>query len=132
MEWMLMPLNRYAEFGGRSCRMEYWMYTLFQTLVLFTLVAIFFVLFGFDSSASDNDDAVFGIVFALAAYLLIFFVPNISVTVRRFHDQGLSGWLYLLSFIPYLGALYCWFSCACRDHRVPTNTVTQPIELTTA
>ena len=100
-----MPLNRYAEFGGRSCRMEYWMYTLFQTLVLFTLVAIFFVLFGFDSNASDNGDAVFGIVFALAAYLLIFFVPNISVTVRRFHDQGLSGWLYLLSFIPYLGGL---------------------------
>ncbi len=105
MEWMLMPLSRYAEFSGRSGRMEYWMYTLFQTIVLIGFAVVFLVIFGLEDNVSDNGDAVFGLVFALVAYLLIFLVPNISVTVRRFHDQGLSGWLYFLSFIPYLGGI---------------------------
>jgi uncharacterized membrane protein YhaH (DUF805 family) len=25
--------------------------------------------------------------------------------VRRIHDMGLSGWFYLLVFVPYIGAL---------------------------
>ena len=33
MEWMLMPLRRYADFSGRSRRKEYWMFTLFILLV---------------------------------------------------------------------------------------------------
>ena len=28
MEWMLMPLRRYADFSGRSRRMEFWMWRL--------------------------------------------------------------------------------------------------------
>ena len=28
MEWMFMPLKRYAEFSGRSRRMEFWMFQL--------------------------------------------------------------------------------------------------------
>ena len=30
MEWMFMPLKRYADFSGRSRRMEFWMWQLFQ------------------------------------------------------------------------------------------------------
>ena len=33
MEYMFMPLKRYAEFSGRSRRMEYWMWVLFQFLI---------------------------------------------------------------------------------------------------
>ena len=33
MEWMLMPLKRYAEFTGRSRRKEYWMWFLFIIIV---------------------------------------------------------------------------------------------------
>ena len=29
MEWMLMPLKRYAQFSGRSQRKEFWMWVLF-------------------------------------------------------------------------------------------------------
>ena len=32
MDWMLLPLRRYAEFTGRSRRREYWMYTLLVVL----------------------------------------------------------------------------------------------------
>ena len=37
MEWMLMPLKRYAEFSGRSRRKEYWMYILLLLIVGFVL-----------------------------------------------------------------------------------------------
>ncbi|WP_166041208.1 DUF805 domain-containing protein [Sphingosinicella sp. YJ22] len=33
MNWMLMPLRRYADFNGRSRRKEYWMWTLFNLIV---------------------------------------------------------------------------------------------------
>ncbi|MCF5951376.1 DUF805 domain-containing protein, partial [Xanthomonas perforans] len=35
MEWMLLPLKRYADFYGRSRRNEYWMFALMQLLMLF-------------------------------------------------------------------------------------------------
>ena len=41
MEWMFLPYKRYADFTGRSRRLEYWMFTLFYTLVfLVGLVAV--------------------------------------------------------------------------------------------
>lgn len=33
MKWMLMPFRRYADFEGRSRRMEFWMWVLFNSLV---------------------------------------------------------------------------------------------------
>jgi uncharacterized membrane protein YhaH (DUF805 family) len=37
-------------------------------------------------------------------------VPLIAVEVRRFHDQGKSGWFVLLNIIPYIGwAIVCVF-----------------------
>jgi uncharacterized membrane protein YhaH (DUF805 family) len=33
MEWMLMPLRRYADFSGRSPRKEYWMFVLLLLIV---------------------------------------------------------------------------------------------------
>ena len=33
MKWMLMPLRRYADFQGRSRRMEYWMWVLFNVVL---------------------------------------------------------------------------------------------------
>lgn len=39
-------------------------------------------------------------------YSLIVFLPGLAVSVRRLHDTGHSGWYYLLTFIPILGALF--------------------------
>ena len=106
MEWMLMPLKRYADFSGRSRRKEYWMWILFQ-VILFTAVAIVggFV-FGFGDPASAALGAAGGTLLILLGLLgLAFLIPNIAVTVRRFHDQDKSGWWFLLNFIPYIGGI---------------------------
>ncbi len=42
MEWMFLPLKRYAEFSGRSRRMEYWMFQLFMFLVYVAMLGFGF------------------------------------------------------------------------------------------
>ena len=106
MEWMLMPLKRYADFQGRSRRMEYWMFILGIIIVEVVLFSLMGVL-GVFSPRTDGSTPVmmlplFGI---LGIFGLAIIIPAIAVQVRRFHDQNLSGWLVLIGLIPYLGGL---------------------------
>jgi uncharacterized membrane protein YhaH (DUF805 family) len=39
-------------------------------------------------------------------FILVILLPSISLLVRRFHDVGMSGWLVLLTFIPFAGAVF--------------------------
>lgn len=114
MEWMLMPYRRYAEFTGRSRRMEYWMFTLFTLLVMLVLLALMLA-GGFDLSALENPETVqaepgplfwFGVI-GIGIFSLGTFIPGIAVTVRRFHDRDMSGWwvvgFAVLGALPYVG-----------------------------
>lgn len=114
MEWMLMPLKRYFDFSGRSRRMEYWMFILFQFIVFFvlTLLLLAFIPFAEITAAEQAGveppppGAGFWVLLGIIMLLwLAFIVPTIAVTVRRFHDQGHSGWMYLLNFIPFFGGI---------------------------
>lgn len=103
MEWMLMPLRRYADFSGRSRRKEYWMFAVFQ-IVLFAVLMIP-VFAGMDTQQGEVgmlSKLGFGLM-VIAALALI--VPSLAVQVRRFHDQDKSGWFVLLGLIPYVGGL---------------------------
>lgn len=102
MEWMLMPFKRYADFSGRSQRMEYWMFSLFITLVAIA-ICIIAMLFGGIVDANGELSTIF--IALLGIFWLAVIIPSIAVTVRRFHDQDKSGWFYLLSFIPYVGGI---------------------------
>ena len=39
----------------------------------------------------------------LTYYFLVTFFPRMAVTIRRLHDVGLSGFFYLLYFVPAVG-----------------------------
>lgn len=106
MEWMILPLKRYADFSGRSRRMEYWLYQLMWFLVMLVCVVVMFAGLPWDEMNKPDADPgpLFWVGVALAVlWYLVTFIPDIAVTVRRFHDQDQSGWMYLLKFIPYLG-----------------------------
>ena len=103
MEWMLMPLKRYADFSGRSRRKEYWMWVLFQVILFTGVTIVGGIVFGFGDPASGGLGGILLILLALLG--LAFLIPNIAVTVRRFHDQDKSGWWFLLNFIPYIGGI---------------------------
>lgn len=36
---------------------------------------------------------------------LQFFVVGLALAIRRLHDAGMSGWMYLLSLVPYVGGV---------------------------
>lgn len=105
MEWMLLPLKRYADFNGRSRRKEYWMFMLLQMIVLVVLGGIF----GIAAAIGGGDNGPGALAWVVFAIIMIFglamIVPGIAVTVRRLHDQGKSGWFYLISLVPYVGAI---------------------------
>ena len=98
-----MPLLRYADFSGRSQRMEYWMFTLFYTLVIIVLVG-FAILFG-SPAGEDHTLAENYFLIVTVLWLLGTIIPSIAVTVRRLHDQDKSGWYYFISFVPYVGGI---------------------------
>ena len=106
MEWMFLPLKRYADFSGRSRRLEYWMFSL-GLAIFFVLVVTCVIAIAVAGQNSDRALPVAMVLFvglAMIAWLAVL-VPSIAVQVRRFHDQDLSGWFVLLGFIPYVGGL---------------------------
>lgn len=109
MEWMLMPLRRYADFSGRSRRKEYWMFYLFNLLAgcAIGLVAGAVALITYSAGWSEDEMmmAMIPVWLLIAAWVLVLFIPQIAVTVRRFHDQDHSGWMFLLGFIPFFGGI---------------------------
>ncbi len=114
MHWMILPYRRYFDFSGRSRRKEYWLFHLGWVLGLFVCAGV--MLAGApwsDPAANAAPGPVFWLgVAMLVLYMLGSIIPSIAVTVRRFHDQDLSGWMYLISFVPYLGGLVVFvFMC---------------------
>ncbi len=107
MYWMTLSLRRYADFSGRSRRLEYWMFTLGYVLAAIVIagVAGMFGAFSYDSDLSPADGLPALLLLLLGLLGLALIVPSIAVQVRRFHDQNRTGWLVLLSFIPYIGGL---------------------------
>jgi len=71
----------YFDFKTRATRMEYWSFYLISAIVAFIPIAV-----------------VNGI------YTLAVLIPSVSVSVRRLHDIGKSGWNYLILFALIFGA----------------------------
>ena len=116
MEYMIMPLKRYADFRGRSRRQEYWMFALGLTIVTILALVLMFGLGAAVSGGGTDGDSLGIFGGTMGILLLLFFlailVPSIAVQVRRFHDQDKSGWFVLLGLIPYVGGLVVFvFMC---------------------
>ena len=105
MKWMILPLLRYADFSGRSRRLEYWVFTLLITIMIFGFIFLMLALSG-QEYQSEDPLPLAGVWIALLVLLGIgIFIPSLAVQVRRLHDQDRSGWWILLGFIPYIGGL---------------------------
>jgi len=94
--------KQFSDFKGRARRKEYWMYSLFQVLIGFSLYLISFIFFT-NVLDYDNEKGLYSSLLLFALFLMLHFIPNIAIAVRRLHYTGKSGWWYLLSLIPYIG-----------------------------
>ena len=107
--------SNYANFSGRARRSEYWWFT--------GLIAIISLLFNFMQIAMlmQGDDSLYtlfqivSVVFGLGTFL-----PMLSVTVRRFHDIGKSGWNWLWAALPLVGWIM-FLVWMCQDSDVVAN-----------
>ncbi|ATF11314.1 DUF805 domain-containing protein [Brevibacillus sp. HB1.2] len=91
MHWYTSVLKKYVAFEGRARRQEYWMFTLFNIIVSMVIALVDYLI---------GTGSILGMIYSLAVLL-----PSLSVTARRLHDTGKSGWWILLSFIPLIGAI---------------------------
>ena len=95
--------SRFKDFKGRSRRMEYWSWSLVNTIILM----LFFALVGL----SDGPYSVLGFwSLVLTLYFLACLIPGFALSIRRLHDIGFTGWWILISFVPYLSLLLIIFS----------------------
>ncbi|MDT8857120.1 DUF805 domain-containing protein [Paracoccaceae bacterium Fryx2] len=90
-------LSKYVTFSGRASRPEFWWFMLFCLLISIAAAIIDAMLFG---DFTRDVTGPIGAVVSLGVLL-----PTVSVTVRRLHDTGRSGWWYWLFLIPVIGTI---------------------------
>lgn len=83
--------QKYADFGGRAKRSEFWSFAIVDTIIRIALFVLAL-------------QVSWWLLALLSLYGLVVFIPGWAVTVRRLHDTGRSGWWLLLSLVP-LGVL---------------------------
>ena len=98
MSWFVLAWQRAADFSGRSRRKEYWYFHLFNGIVF-----VFLFLFAVPLGEHEKPAMIpLGLMFV---YSLVVFVPSLSITIRRLHDIGKSGWWYFIAFVPLIGGI---------------------------
>ncbi|MFN7179001.1 DUF805 domain-containing protein [Hyphomonas sp.] len=103
--YFLRTLTRnYFQFYGRARRAEYWGYFLFwlvSLVILFIVDGLISAVFlGGDPMGSPDFVPVLTVLFWLYSI-----IPGMAVTIRRLHDQDISGWLYLINVLPSIGGI---------------------------
>ena len=113
--------RKYAEFGGRATRAEFWWFMLFSALVSAALKALSVPMYGVTygasyvpmyvpmSSGMFDAGATAGIaygVFSLAGvWGIVVLLPSLAVTVRRLRDAGRNWTELFWILLPIAGAI---------------------------
>ena len=99
MEWYLKVVrDNYANFEGRARRKEYWMFALFNMFIIIPLYVFSMYL------VAEHNSFIGLIIYFI--YSLAVLIPSLAVVVRRLHDIDKSGWMILISFIPFIGGIW--------------------------
>lgn len=101
LNYYLAPWKKFAQFDGRSQRSEYWWFILGNVIIQYGIIGAGLAL------------GIPQLSYAATIFSFIALIPNLSVTIRRMHDVGKSGWYCLIPFYN----LYL----ACKDSEPGTN-----------
>jgi uncharacterized membrane protein YhaH (DUF805 family) len=98
MNYFIKCFRDYAIFNGRSSRSEYWVFFLYTTLIG--------ILLSQGDMLGDTWNEDYNIGLESSAFALATIVPWLSVSARRLHDIGKSGWMTLLWLLPIIGWIW--------------------------
>ena len=105
MKWYFKCWQQYADFAGRARRKEFWIFYLFN-----------FIFFAITIILGD----MFMAGFVPFIYILSALIPSLAVSIRRLHDIGKSGCMYLVVLIPIIGSIWL-FILSCIDSQPGKN-----------
>ena len=113
---------KYTNFSDRASRSEFWLFTLFMTIITVILSFIDPLIAGESFLEYDEVFAPLSTIFMLATI-----IPAISVSVRRLHDVNRSGWwLYIeLTIIGMLFPILYW--CCKKGDEVENRFGPKPL-----
>lgn len=101
MYWYIQGFKKYAVFSGRSGRTEYWMFVLYDLLMLAAIAILEGLLTGAGKAG-----------IAVTLYKLGSLLPFCAVYVRRLHDIGRSGWWI---WVPVVNFVMCCFDSQAEE-----------------
>ena len=110
-------ITKATDINSRSNRPEYWYFTLYACIVFGLLVVVDYYVIGFtffsilDPFGEMKESGVL-----VALWTLGTLVQSITVTTRRLHDRGHSGWWQLMFIVPGLNFIvFYWLVRAAKD-----------------
>lgn len=118
-------IRRTFVYSGRSCRSEYWYFVLLCNLIAITLTISIGIL-SIICQMSDRDTGSL-LRFIGVIYGIFIFFPTISVTVRRLHDTGTSGWAFLTYIIPLVGHIIMFAFAIQESEKAPNKYGDKPL-----
>ena len=117
-------MNKSGDFNGRATRSEFWWWALASFIISIPFTILDGIIFGW----GYDDPVWFSILLTIAI-----FIPTLTLTVRRLHDKGKSGWFLLILLVPLINicfmiVLLVWFIQDGDAHvnsygNVPTNVL---------
>ena len=110
--------NKYGTFSGRASRSEYWWSYLGYFVIATVLQIVSFV--GAIVLFEVNESLALLVGLIPVLFLVAIIIPILTVTVRRFHDTGKSGWMILILLVPCIGTIL-WLVWMIEDGQAHDN-----------
>jgi uncharacterized membrane protein YhaH (DUF805 family) len=85
------------DFEGRSTRTEFWVFFFGTVLLALPLVVLDVVM--------ETYNPEIGLGPFTGLFLILGFIPSISLSVRRLHDADFSGWWFFIGLVPIAGPI---------------------------
>lgn len=117
MKSWVKAITGYNNFQGRASRKELWQYYLWNFFLSFFLFFLDVVL------AVYIIRKLWSWPYLSLSFVILTFLPSLSMAIRRLHDIGKSGWFFL---VPIYGPMICLFKkgdISANKYGPPTDSI---------
>ena len=94
--------KRMFNFKDKSTRSQFWTFSIINSILFFSAYLLMVADLVF-----NGEHAIFVDYLSIGLFVfgILYLIAGLSITVRRLHDSGKSGWCILLGIIPFIGWL---------------------------